>query len=512
VIWRSIKLFKRRRGLVPALAVAAAMLAAAPAQACQYEFAPEPIGGPSARFIMPRMFNAASFVDLVVAEGSQQLSSLPAVPQGPDAEAQSFRVIQRWKGSSTDRFILLGSKGDGQPEWTMTHWTDEQGRIYPFMSVREAEVGSLMALHSCSPPTIAPKAGTLHIVFREADGRLLSAVPYHADMRPVAGTSIVEVDPLWLETDLGREAHAAEAYARSLKLPALVETAEPRRATVRFRQPLTSDVVKALLTNAGAMPFGVTLLRGQRTMDYRLGSEVAMLRLVDDAVAWAQRTSTPRSLVTAHASALLDGYSLGSLHVDGPQLRFLADILRLAREPEEQGAVRISAVQVVAGPAIQQALARQAQVAAVVPGRRIRNRAVIDAPAPAPIAALPTPLAVHRGLAAVTGRNHSASDLAGKWRLVASFTPLEEEALTLEFIGDRVRAAMPCAAESIADYRIEGHVLEMQLPKPDLKACPQRRAFWTAADMFEKTLFTVRMTGGRMRLLTDNGGDLEFAR
>jgi hypothetical protein len=71
---------------------------------------------------------------------------------------------------------------------------------------------------------------------------------------------------------------------------------------------------------------------------------------------------------------------------------------------------------------------------------------------------------------------------------------------------------MPCAAASVASYRIEGQILELKLPKPDLSACPQRRAFWTAAEVFDRNLFTVRLKGDRMRLLTENAGDLEFAR
>ena len=497
------------------LAAFAAAFIAEPGLACQYEFAPEPIGGPSAKFLAPRMASAATFVDLAVAERESPFRG----PDGkivPWSKAISFRVLRRWKGASADRFILFGGVVDERaPSWSLGHWVDEEGRIEPFESVHEAWSSAPVGMNSCDPPALGVKVGQTYLVLREADGRLLGAVQYHTGGRHVRGTAIAEA-ALWPDNEWARQmSYIAEVPTTG---PATVPegVSDPTGATVRFRRPLAAAGATELLRRAAARPFAVTLIRNGVTSDYRLGTDQAWIGIIADGAAWAGRSRTDPSILQAQARAIVDAYAVSSVTNDTAKREHARMVLALAQAPPESGPALVSSVSFIGGPAVQRALAARPEVADVVPASVIRGRLLTAPPlGSAPTNPLPQmePIQLHRRLAAIAGRAILPSTIEGSWRFVGSYeSDFKEEVMTLTFRKGVVTATFPCIPAVTGTYRLEGQALEMAIPKPSLKPCPQRQSFWTADYFFgDSQVVTARLTGDKL-LLTGSGGEYRFAR
>jgi hypothetical protein len=497
------------------LAAFAPALVVEPALACQYEFAPEPVGGPSAEFLAPKMASAATFVDLAVAEGESQFRG----PDGkivPWSNAVSFRVLRRWKGASADRFILFGSVADEKaPGWSLGHWVDDEGRVEPFESVREAWSSTPVGMNSCDPPALTVRVGQTYLILREADGRLLGAVQYHPGGRAVRGTAIAEA-ALWPDNDWARQMSYTVEAPTAAPASAPGGELDPTRATVRFRRPLTAAAATDLLRRAGAQPFAVTLIRNVVTSDYRLGSEQAWLGIIADGAAWAGRSATDRSIVQAQARAIVDAYTVSSVANDTAKREHARMVLALAQAPPEKESALVSSVSFIGGSSVRLALAARPEVADVVPARVVRGR-VWTAPPLGLVPGDPLPqigsIELHRRLAAIAGRAIPPSAIEGSWRLVGSYeTDFAEEVMTVTFRKGVVTATFPCTPAVTGTYRLEGQALEMAMPKPLFEACPQRNSFWTADYFFgDSQVLTTRLAGDKL-LLIGNGGEYRFAR
>lgn len=485
-----------------------------PAIACQYEFAPEPVGGPSAKFIGRKMGAVASFIDVAMAEGASDV-------RGPDgkpsiSKALNFRVIDRWKGNSPDRFILFGwvpPKPAEQPQWSMTHWVDDQGRVEPYESVRESTVAMPAGGTSCDPSALAVTPGRIYLVYREADGRLLGAVPYHEGSMARRGTPIVEVG-LWPDNDWARELHIG-AYVHRTAFPA--QTRDPSRATVRFRKPMDAKRVSELLRRANAQPFAVTMVRGGVTSEYRLDANQAWPGILADAAAWGSSARTDPAMVRAQAAALVDAYPARDLTNDGMKQLMARKLLALAEAPAEKGPPLIHSVAIVGDANVQRALVSRPEVAEVTPAPRIRDRAasgpVTATPGPGEILDQAAGVPLHRRLSKIAGRDPPPSAIEGSWKLVGtSHEDYTDDVMTLTFSGGRVELRSPCIPEVTGSYGFEGLVLEIDMAKQSVKACPQRSSYWLADYFFgDSQALTVRLRGDALTLV-GTGGEYRFAR
>ena len=454
-------------------------------------------------------------MDLAVAEGESEFRG----PDGkvvPWSKAVSFRVLRRWKGTSTDRFILFGRLvPQREPGWSLTHWVNDQGEIEPFESVREGWSSTPTGMTSCDPPALGVKAGQTYVVLREADGRLLGAVRYHPGGRAIRGTAISEAN-LWPDHDWARQM-SYTAEASKLGPPAApVGTPDPTHATVRFRDPVTAAVATDILRRAGAQPFAVALIRSGVTSDYRLGTDQAWLGIIADAAAWASRSRTGSSILQTQAGSLVEAYSVSSVTNDTTKREHARMVLALAQAAAEQGPALVSSVSFIGGSAVEHALSVRPEVADVVPATSIRGL-VSTAPPLALMAGNPLPqlepVELHRRLTAIAARAVLPSAFEGSWRLVGSYeSDFGEEVMTLTFRTGNVTATFPCIPAVTGTYKLEGQALEIAMPKPSLKACPQRHSFWTADFFFgDSEVMTARLRGDEL-LLIGNGGEYRFTR
>ena len=504
----SVKLLNK----ISALALAAA---AQPALACQYEFAPEPVGGPSAKFIGRKMGEAATFVDVAMAEGASDIRQ----PDGKPAvsKALSFRVLDRWKGNSPDRFILFGwvpPKPSDGPAWSMTHWVDEQGRVEPFESIRESTVAMPPGMTSCDPPALAVTPGRIYIVYREADGRLLGAVDYHQGNSARRGTSIVE-SRLWPDNDWARELNIGAAYhGRKTALPQAVD---PARAIVRFRQPIAAARASELLRRAGAQSYAVTMVRDGVRSEYRLDAGQAWPGIVADAAAWAGAARTDPAMIRAQAAALVDAYAVRDLSNDAAKHQMAQKLMALGAADAETGPALVEWVAVVGNEGVRRALAALPEVAEVAAPARIRGRV---ASGPVPVEAVPSgawrqedgPL-LYRRLAKFAGRGLPLSAIEGSWKLVGtSYENYTDDVMTLTFADGRVSLASPCIPATTGTYRYDGVVLEIEMEKQSVKACPQRSSYWLADYWFgDNKMLTMRRKDDALTLI-GTGGEYIFHR
>lgn len=482
-----------------------------PALACQWEYAPEPIGGPSAAFIAPRMAAQAAFIDLALAEGASTVALPPGV-QGGLSQALSFRVLKRLKGQSADRFILFGGIGDAKPggEWGMTHWVDPQGRIYPYRGVLEAQVALPQGMTSCDPPRLTVAAGRVYLVLREADGRLLGSVSYHPGLDS-AGTPIAlagEVEP----DDFTRQVMQATYPNAQEKLPDPVATAEPGRATIVFRRPINLVEARSLLQQAGVLPYGALISRGGMTTEYRLGSEFAFARLLDDAIAFTASAATPPDLVRTLAGRIVDRIPAANFDEYDPSFGLVPGLASLG-ERHENGLPAIIAIDVVADAAAQRRLARNPAVFLVDPGRRIRRAIAAGTVSTAPVAAAER-AGLYPRLVRLAGKGLPGNAVDGRWRVTGSFEPFKKVPMTLSLTGGIAEATSDCFTPLRGSYRLTGLMLKMRLPKPDLTKCPKIQEYWSLDDLFGNREFTVRLKDDRLRLQgsAESGFSLERLR
>lgn len=228
--------------------------------------------------------------------------------------------------------------------------------------------------------------------------------------------------------------------------------ANPTHAIVTFRTPVDAATAKAIVRRAGALPHAVTVRRGSVTGEYRLGTELAGMGLIDDAVAWAAKSRTDPATIRVLAAQMVDTYSAYDLFSDGLKRENAQSLLALAENSERGGPPMISSIAFAGSPAVQRVLAVLPQVASVTPQVTIRGRtgpAQTRDPAsasaiPAGIAAL-APADLHRRLVAVAGRDIPVARIEGDWRLVRVDTyDVPDDTLRLSFRDGAVTGTLAC--------------------------------------------------------------------
>lgn len=386
-------------GLVMGLLLASG----APAFACSYPYAPEPVGGPSATFIARRMVEAAAHVDLAIAETAAPVR-LPGSDQVA-AQSVTFRVVERLKGASPDRFTLFAQtlrSANHKPEpEPLLHWVDEAtGTVTPHSTRWEMPVAESSGFSTCDPGFIEPVQGRAYLIFREADGSLLGPVEFHPGQRPSRGFAFVEAS-LPADTEWGRavrvESHPESRARRAARAaqagqpavsPEPVAT-DPSRGSVGFRRLLTESEARTLLQRAGARPYVVYMTVGGLSGVHRRPPEEASL----DTIAGARRQAVatlgspaPRGGLIARVRAVLDAYDADTLARDAHKLDY-ARALIAADEQEKatMAAARsdgpfVYGVEFVGGPEVQGRLRASPMVAGIHPGFRVRGRLAAHQP------------------------------------------------------------------------------------------------------------------------------------
>ncbi len=476
----------------------------APAPACQYTHAPEPVGDSSAIFLGGRMFDAASFVDLAVAERADSL-------RGPDGRplpttALTFRVLRRLKGGSPDRFLLFGRSlaaldPSAKPS-DLRHWVDPEGRVYPFTNARELPARGREMMTSCDPPDIEARAGRVYLVFREADGRLLGSLPFHPGQRPAEGYAFADVG---LAPDSPWARHVPHPEYRRRPSPEAVP--DEAHGLITFKSPVPAATAEALARRAGAVPFAVSLVRGTSRADYRLGTEVAWPGIIGDAITWASRNRPDTAGLSELARQAVGSWSAYDLETDTAKREHALDLLALTR-PEQAGAPLVTGFAFRGGAAVQRVLAASPDVAMVQPAIRVRGRlgAPLNGSAPpsAPLAADPTAEVLHQRLAALAGREVADAALAGAWRLAdVDGIPVLPDTLRLRLGGGQLFGTLSCSSFA-GHYRLVGLTIAFDAPKPSLAACPRRDTDWLGEGFWAEPVATVRSTGAELVLACGN--------
>ena len=372
----------RRAELYAALGLASC-LAAHPAAACSFIGAPEPVGFPSATFLSKGLYDAATFVDLAVAETARSIAGRGSPTT---AQAITFRVIQRWKGNSPDRFVLFGDgldpKGMAGAGWFRHHWVDARGRVTPHATPWESPTGSEFAFSTCDPGFIRPAPGSTYVIFREADGRLLGPVLHHAGERPARGLEFVEVtrprEDEWLSATFLQSFDAAKAAERA------PTDAHPvaDRALVLFVRPLDATAAAAVLRGAGVRPYAVQTVSADFWDELRVPADRAGLSLAADALAAARANMAAPSAQLA-ARELLKGLTTERLEND-TWMRVFA--LAMVRADERRaraaaaGGPLVGSAEVLGSVASWNALRRDSRVADVIGGHAHRGRPAVGVP------------------------------------------------------------------------------------------------------------------------------------
>jgi len=317
------------------------------------------VGQPSGQFFAGRMMAEAAFVDLVVAETVRP----PERDVGPSIA--TFRVLQRWKGRSADRFTLLaGSAGNpDEPVYGLFHWVDAQGRVYPHPSPWEMPASDTISLSTCDPGFIRPIPGRLYIVFRDAGGRLLGPVRMHEGEAPARAYPFVEVsgarDWSWFDSV------TTAGFRPPSPLSALaVAPPPPDRALVVFREPLTPAAATAVLRRSGLRQHAVRIAFGEFIDEVRAPADEGQDDLVDAAARTARENlghagagDAARRWFTAEAAEALD-YD-GWLRMQA--VAFIEGEDRRARALRA-GPARVASVEVSGTPSAISALAARSEV------------------------------------------------------------------------------------------------------------------------------------------------------
>lgn len=421
-----------------AASLASALLISTPAMACSWVHAPEPVGAPAANFIARRMVHAAAFVDIAVPES---VAPAPASGDRPFApKIVTFRVLERIKGASPDRFTLFatGLKPDGaaQKPTDLRHWVDEAtGTVSPFATPWEAPVAQF-SMTSCDPGFIEPAMGRTYVVFREADGGLLGPVEFHPGERPVRGFSFVDVG-LPTESEWFRavrfQGHPEVIRRQGAAVPAslpLPIAPDPDRGSVTFKRLLTEAETRGLLQRVGARPYAVYSQGPALSGVHRVPEGQASLEVIGAArraAAARPKPGVPAGLV-ARARHALEGETAESFGGDATKREYAMMLLNsLAQAEADRAGLAadqpiIYGVQFLGDRDVRRALASLPLVEKVQESLLVRGR-------PAP----PDP--VHLGASAPTGRR---------------FRP-EIEALPPDEVYRRLKALADAAPESIRE-------------------------------------------------------------
>lgn len=408
-----------RRAELCAALVLASCLVAHPAAACSWIGAPEPVGFPSATFLSKGLYGAATFVDLAVVETARPL---PGRGSAIAAQAITFRVLQRWKGNSPDRFVLFGDgldpKGATGAGWFRHHWVDARGRVTPHATPWESPTGPEFSMSTCDPGFLRPAPGNTYVIFREADGRLLGPVIHHPGEGPQRGLEFVEVtsprEDDWLSATFLGSFDVAKAAERG---PA---DAAPKgdRALVRFARPLDANVAMAVLRSAGVKPYAVQTVAADFWDELRVPADRAALSLVTEALN-AARANMAAPPAQKAARELLKGLQPERLEND-TWLRVFALALVLAEERRARasaaGAPLVGGVEVLGNVAAWNALRRDSRVAKVIGGEVHRGRSAVRDTSGRTAAATPAALDIEARTVSPAFLLHQLRVLAGEVR------------------------------------------------------------------------------------------------
>jgi len=499
------------RPIMAALGASLAAALAAPAGACSYTHAPDPVGDASARFIGGRMLDAASYVDLAIAERADTVRE-PDRRELP-GKAITFRVLRRLKGSSPDRFILFGTGimpiDPAAKAWDLGHWVDEAGRVEPFAGVREAPVQGRTTGTSCDPPDLRPALGRTYLVFREVDGRLLGPLVFHPGGRATEAFPIADVG-LFADSSWARQAyHSAPLRPNQASTTGRLDAApDDHHGVVAFRTPVSAQAAEALARKAGATPVSVTVAIGKSVADYGLGSGLASLKLFEQAVSWAGRSSTPPEALRELARQLATAYTAHDFETDGAKIANARDLLAISA-PQDPKTAAISGFVFRGGADVRRALQASPAVQSVTPAVRIRERTGAPvSPVPAEEGS-PFPAAVgaaelHRRLSHLAEVSISDAAIAGSWRLASVDTlPVETKTLTLRLGGGRVSGTLACSSFE-GSYDLQGTIILFSTPKPSVAGCAKAETTWLGEGFFENPAATVRSTGAELVLSRGN--------
>jgi len=367
--------------VVRTMVIGAALVAIAPASAlaCSRSVSPDPVGISGADFFSYRIVEAAATVDVVLAEGSR-----PRVAIHPDLMAQAtvFRVVERLKGGSPDRFTLLTAKPlrttsarNLQPQL----YIDGEGRVIPDTWLKEAPWDEKRLLTSCAAGYINPEPGKLYLVARDEAGRLLDKIQIYQGDHAMEAFSFIPAD-------LPSEGpwHDAFTYAASeqLRNPRYKEdevepVADDGMATAVFKRPLDAAAVAAILAKTQAIPFAVRVSAGKFVDEARVPLTLASATLLKDSVDQAHANLDAISDVRLPAAEALDRYqpiqfdNHGGVIRGGHALIEAEDRLAAAKAAGVQG---IISVELTGDPAAWDALRKDPSVEQVMTGARIGGR------------------------------------------------------------------------------------------------------------------------------------------
>lgn len=362
--------WSRRTSAALGLSIAA-LLIADPAHACSYSQVPEPVGHASAEFFAKRMAPEATFVDVAVAEETRPAFGGARAP-APTVYSTTFRVVYRVKGQSPDRFSLYVHQlkaGDPIPE--PKHFVDDQGRVSPYPYPHEADPKSPFITNSCDPGFLGVKAGQAYVVFREADGRLLGAVPTH-EARSERAFPLM---PVTLDESFGWLFSAVIATA-GRKPETSARQPSSNLMAVRFRSGQSASEAERWARAAAVRPVAVSIARGKLIEESRVPLDQADVALIPYAM---QAPAADRGrYLRALAAQFLDETD-ERLELD-LGLQQEADLLfqSAAAEPDSAAPARVIAMEVTGSPDALAQLARNPQVAGVAAGFEVRGRTGAD--------------------------------------------------------------------------------------------------------------------------------------
>lgn len=509
-----------RRAIATAAALAIAIAVGAPARACQYTHAPDPVGDATSIFIGGKMFAAATFVDLAIAENG-------TAARGPDgkpvpATAITYRVLKRLKGRSPDRFLLFGRLADtpqpASPIADLRHWVDDEGRVSPFANVRESQITGEMRMNSCDPSGLEAKVGRTYLIFREADGRALGPVVFHPGQRASEGFPVADIGTL-ADSHWGRQvvqlSYRRPPIYNAPSLPFETRGDDPARATVTFRDPVPAAAARAMMQRADARPYAVTIVRGATTGEYRLDTDLAWAGLVDDAAAWGTRPGIDPAVLRDLARQLVQANDSRDLY-DALKREYANGLLALTEAGEARGPVAIQSIAFAGGEPVRRALAALPQVASVTPGFVVRGRAAgafAEPPASPPGADVLDNGLLHSRLVALAGLDIPKAEFEGDWRLArVDDRPLPDDTIRLSFRDGALSGTFACLPLA-GRYTLAGRTLTLAAPKPDFERCPKprRESDWSANGFWQEPEFTLR-PDGRDMLVIGSGAVWRFVR
>jgi hypothetical protein len=371
--------FSQVAGSVRRNLLMAALLALIPTSslACSRSGSPDPVGWSAADFFAWHIVANAATVDLALAEGSRPL---PASQFGIEPLATTFRVIERIKGGSADRFTLftVERKKDArqlQPEFEI----DGEGRAIPYVWVKEVPPAVAQPLTSCQAGYVSVEPGRLYFVARDETGRLLDQIPIYKGDRLMEAFSLLVGDGPYEGPWYDSLVYASQQQMRQpiYDEDAAEPTPDETLATVRFKRPVEARAVTKLLSEASATPFAVRVAAGPLVDETRVPIAEGSVSLLDLAVAQSGSNLTAESDVRIPAGDMLDRYkdfqfdNHGGIIRQGQALVEADDKLAEARQSGVDGIVSVEVTGTAAAWAM---LRKDPRIEDVQTGNRLGER------------------------------------------------------------------------------------------------------------------------------------------